>query len=231
MLTLVATPIGNLGDITLRALQALKEADIVASEDTRKTGILLKHFEISKPQLSFHSFNERRAGEKILQYLSEGKRVALVTDAGTPGIADPGYSIVRRALDAGLPCTMVPGPTALIMAIVLSGLPAHSFTFLGFPPRKPGPLRRFFEAESSSQHTLVLYESPHRIIGSLRIALEVLGDRSASLSNDLTKKFESVWRGPLSSLLNQVEQSKVRGEYVLVIAGTGREGAAEECDE
>src|SRR5579863_5904593 len=144
MLYLVATPIGNLNDITLRALETLRAADYVASEDTRKTGLLLKHFDIHKPQIAFHEHNEDRAGERILALLAEGKHVALVTDAGTPGIADPGYTLVRKAIDAGLSLTMAPGPTGLIMALVLSGLPVHSFTFRGFPPRKPGPRKRFF---------------------------------------------------------------------------------------
>lgn len=138
MLFLVATPIGNLSDISLRALETLREVDMVASEDTRKTGMLLKRFEISRPLMSFHEHNEERASERIVEMLRAGKKVALVTDAGTPGIADPGYRIVRKAIDAELPVTMIPGPTGLVMALVLSGLAVHSFTFRGFPPRKPG---------------------------------------------------------------------------------------------
>ena len=134
MLSLVATPIGNLNDITLRALETLREADFVASEDTRKTGLLLKHFDIKKPQIAFHEHNESRAGERIAALLAEGKHVAVVTDAGTPGIADPGFTLVRSAIAAGVEFTMIPGPTGLIMALVLSGLPVHSFTFRGFPP-------------------------------------------------------------------------------------------------
>ena len=138
MLYLVATPIGNLADITLRALETLREVDFVASEDTRKTGRLLKHFEIKKPQISFHEHNEQKAGAKIVQLLEGGLSVALVSDAGTPGIADPGYTLVRQAIERELLYTMIPGPSALIMALVLSGLPSHSFTFRGFPPRKQG---------------------------------------------------------------------------------------------
>src|SRR6266851_3031563 len=147
MLYLVATPIGNLNDITLRALTTLREVDYVASEDTRKTGLLLKHFEISRPQIAFHEHNEQQAGQRIEDLLAQGKSVALVTDAGTPGIADPGFTLVRRALQAGLEVTMIPGPTAFVMALVLSGLPVHSFTFRGFPPRKLGARRRFFEVD------------------------------------------------------------------------------------
>ncbi len=139
MLTLVATPIGNLGDITLRALEALRAADVIASEDTRKTGLLLKHFDIRKPQIAYHEHNEAQASERLLALLQQGKSVALVTNAGTPGISDPGFTLVRKAIEAQIAVTMAPGPAALIMALVLSGLPVHSFTFRGFPPRKPAP--------------------------------------------------------------------------------------------
>ena len=219
MLYLVATPIGNLGDITLRALETLREVDLIASEDTRKTGRLLKHFDIHKPQISFHEHNEARAGERILARLKEGQSVALVTNAGTPGIADPGFTLVRRAVQAGLPVTMIPGPAALIMALVLSGLPVHSFTFRGFPPRKPGKRRRFLETDRQSPHTLIFYESPYRLEAFLQDALEVFGDRPAALANDLTKRYERVWRGSLSSLLATVRETPPRGEYIVVIAG------------
>ncbi len=223
MLYLVATPIGNLGDITARALEVLRDVDMVASEDTRKTGLLLKHFGIRKPMISFHEHNEAQAGERILAMLREGRSVAIVTDAGTPGISDPGYSIVRRAIDAGLPLTMAPGPTAFVMALVLSGLPAHSFTFRGFPPRKPGPRRRFLALDRDSPHTLVFYESPYRLAAFLRDALAVYGDRPAALANDLTKLFERIDRGPLSALLAAVEGKKLKGEFVVVIAGADGE--------
>ncbi|HNS39603.1 MAG TPA: 16S rRNA (cytidine(1402)-2'-O)-methyltransferase, partial [Promineifilum sp.] len=147
MLYLVATPIGNLGDITLRALEVLREVDIVASEDTRKTGLLLKHFDIKKPQLAFHEHNEDKAGQRIIALLQEGQSVAIVSDAGTPGVADPGYTLVRKAVDLDLPVTMIPGPSAVIMALVLSGLPSHSFTFRGFPPRKGGKRRTFLQVD------------------------------------------------------------------------------------
>ena len=219
MLYLVATPIGNLGDITLRALETLKQVDVIACEDTRKTGRLLKHFSIQKPLFSFHAYNEEQAGAKILGLLREGQSVALVTNAGTPGIADPGYSIVRRAIDAGLAVSMIPGPTALIMALVLSGLPAHSFTFRGFTPHKATARRKFYAADADSPHTLIYYESPHRLMASLADALAVFGDRRAALANDLTKLFEQVLRGTLSELLAQLAGKTLQGEYVLVIAG------------
>ncbi|GAC1565949.1 MAG: 16S rRNA (cytidine(1402)-2'-O)-methyltransferase [Ktedonobacteraceae bacterium] len=223
MLYLVATPIGNLSDITLRALDILREVDYVASEDTRKTGMLLKHFGISKPQIAFHEYNEKRAGQHIEELLKQGKSVALVTDAGTPGISDPGYTLVRRAIAASLDVTMIPGPTAFVMALVLSGLPVHSFTFRGFAPRKSGPRRRFMEVDKDAPHTLVYYESPYRLAAFLRDALEVFGDREAALANDLTKMFETVERGTISLLLQWVEQQgKLKGELIVVISGVGK---------
>jgi 16S rRNA (cytidine1402-2'-O)-methyltransferase len=232
MLYLVATPIGNLGDITLRALETLRAVDLVASEDTRKTGLLLKHFEISKPQMAFHEHNEDRVGDRVVALLQEGKSVAVVTDAGTPGIADPGYTLVQKAIAADLPFTMIPGPSGLIMAVVLSGLAVHSFTFRGFPPRKPGPRKRFFAIDRNAPHTLVFYESPYRVEATLRDALEVYGDRNAALANDLTKRFEQVQRGPLSRLLQEVAGKTLKGEFILLIAGRERiKGAIEAEDE
>lgn len=219
MLYLVATPIGNLGDISLRALEVLREVDLVASEDTRKTGLLLKHFDINKPQLSFREHNKERAGQKLIQRLQEGQSIALVTDAGTPGISDPGFTLIRRAIEANLPFTMVPGATALIMALVLSGLPTHSFTFRGFPPRKSGKRQNFIKVDAQSPHTLIFYESPHRLVAFLEDALVVLGDRTAVIANDLTKLYETVERGTLSELITYAQQTDLRGEYVVLIEG------------
>jgi 16S rRNA (cytidine1402-2'-O)-methyltransferase len=219
MLYLVATPIGNLNDISLRALETLRTVDMIASEDTRKTGLLLKHFEIHKPQIPFHEHNEQRAGERIEELLKQGKSVAVVTNAGTPGISDPGFTLVRRAVAAEIPVTMIPGPTGLIMALVLSGLPVHSFTFRGFPPRKSAGRRKFMEIDKDAPHTLIFYESPYRVEAFLRDALEIFGDRQAALANDLTKLFEKIERGPLSALLSSIEQTKLKGEYIIAIAG------------
>jgi 16S rRNA (cytidine1402-2'-O)-methyltransferase len=221
MLYLVATPIGNLGDITLRALEILRSVDMVASEDTRKTGFLLKHFDIRKPQMAFQEYNEDRAGERIMGLLAEGKSVAVVTEAGTPGISDPGYTIVQRAIAAGEEVTMIPGASAVVMALVLSGLPVHSFTYRGFPPHKSGPRRRFLEVDRESPHTLIFYESLYRLEAFLGDALAVYGDRPAALAHELTKLHESVVRGRLSELIETLRQSKPRGEYVVVIAGAG----------
>ena len=232
MLYLVATPIGNLNDITMRALSTLREVDIIASEDTRKTGLLLKHFDIARPQIAFHEHNEQRAGQHLEDLLKQGKSVALVTNAGTPGISDPGYTLVRRAINAHIDVTMIPGPTALIMALVLSGLPVHSFTFRGFAPRKSGPRRRFIEIDAASPHTLIFYESPYRLDTFLQDALEVLGDRQAAIANDLTKIFEVVQRGTIASLVQWVEQQpKLKGEFIVVIAGIAKEERSAENEE
>ncbi len=219
MLYLVATPIGNLGDITLRALEILRSVDYVASEDTRKTGLLLKHFEIKKPQIAFHEHNEEKAGQRIIALLEAGQSIAVVSNAGTPGIADPGYTIVRRAIELELPVTMIPGASAVIMALVLSGLPSHGFTFRGFSPRKSGKRRTFLEVDRDSPHTMIFYESPYRLREFLADALAVFGDRPAAVANELTKLFESVKRGSLSELIAQLDEGEPRGEYVVVIAG------------
>ena len=219
MLYLVATPIGNLGDISLRALETLRSVDLIAAEDTRKTGRLLKHHGIDTPQFSYHEHNERQAVERIVGALRGGRSVAVVTNAGTPGVSDPGFTAVRRALEEGLPVTAIPGPTGLIMALVLSGLPLHSFTFRGFAPRKSAARRRFLEVDAESPHTLVFYESQHRLPAFLADALAVYGDRPAALANDLTKLHEQVQRGTVSALLEAVGGKKLLGEFIVVIGG------------
>lgn len=223
-LYLIATPIGNLGDISARAVETLHAVDVVASEDTRHTGRLLQHLGVRKPQLSYHEHNEPQAVERILGFLRSGQSVAVVSDAGTPGISDPGFTLVRRAVAEEMPVTLIPGPSALIMALVLSGLPTHAFTYRGFPPRKSGARRRFLGVDVASPHTLVFYESPYRVAALLEDALAVYGDRRAALANDLTKIFERVDRGTLSALLAQVQGKSLKGEYVLVIEGAA-EGA------
>lgn len=219
MLYLVATPIGNLGDITLRALEVLRSVDLIASEDTRKTSILLRHYDIHKPQKSYHAFNEAKAVPKLVEMLLAGQSIAVVTSAGTPGISDPGYSLVQAAIAHEIPVTAIPGPSAVVLALILSGLPAHSFTYKGFPPRKSGARRRYIAEEKDSHHTLIFYESPHRIQAFLEDALTELGDRSGALANDLTKMFESVQRGRLTELLEKLKEETPRGEYTVVIEG------------
>ena len=218
-LYLVATPIGNLADMSLRGIETLKSVELIASEDTRKTGVLLHHYGITTRQASFYEHNERAAGARILAVLQRGKSVALVTSAGTPGISDPGFTLVREAIQGGISVTMIPGPSAVVIALVLSGLPVHSFTFRGFPPRKSGPRRRFFEVDCDSPHTLVFYESPHRLVATLRDALAVFGDRVSAVANDLTKRFEAVDRGTLSEIVSRLSETEPRGEYTVVIAG------------
>lgn len=226
MLYLVATPIGHLGDISQRALDTLRTVDIIASEDTRHTGLMLKRFEIDKPQLSFHEHNEQRAVGRIVEMLHGGQTVALVSDAGTPGISDPGFTLVRRCIEENLPFSMIPGPSAFVMALVLSGLPSHAFTFRGFAPRKSGARKRFLAIDQLSPHTLIFYESPYRVKELMEDALAVYGERRAALANDLTKMFERVDRGTLSELIAVIDKQPIRGEYVLVIEG--QNGRAEE---
>jgi len=231
MLYLVSTPIGNLGDMSARAIEVLGQVDLIASEDTRKTGRLLQRFAIDTPQVPFHEHNEQAMVEQLISQLRRGRSIAVVTDAGTPGIADPGYSIVRRALDEDIEITMVPGPAAFVMAIVLSGLPVHSFCFRGFTPHKRSARRRFFEADVGIPYTLIYYESPHRLLKSLNDALEVFGDRRAALANDLSKLYELMLRGRLSELIEAVEQRPIQGEWVLVIAGTDDRVRDEQADD
>lgn len=193
--------------------------DWVVSEDTRKTGFLLKHFEISKPQISFREDNEQRTLPRVLALLLEGKSIALVTDAGTPGISDPGFILVRAALENEIALVSIPGPTALIPALILSGLPVHSFTFRGFPPHKRGPRIRFLKVDEESPHTLIFYESPYRLKDFIIDALEVYGNRRAAVANDLTKFYETIHRGTLQELIEILGQQELKGEYVVVIEG------------
>ena len=221
MLYLVSTPIGNLGDMTQRAIDTLQAADVVISEDTRKTGFLLNHFGIKKPQLVFREDNEKKVLPRIMELLEEGKNLALVTDAGTPAVSDPGFILIRKALEQGVEISAIPGPTALIMALVLSGLPVHSFTFRGFSPRKGGPRRRWLQVDALSPHTLIFYESPYRLAAFLEDALAVYGDRPCAVANDLTKKFEMVLRGTISEMIATFKENPPRGEYTVVIGGAG----------
>lgn len=219
MLYLIATPIGNLADISLRAIEALKTVDLIVSEDTRKTSILLKHYDINKPQVALNEFNERKVVVRLVERLQQGETIAMVTDAGTPGISDPGYLLARMAIDAEIEMTAVPGACAAIVALTLSGLPAHSFTFRGFPPNKEGPRKRFLTADLNSPYTLIFYESPYRLVAFLNNAIEIFGDRQACIANDLTKKFEQVLRGSLSEVSRAVQEKQIRGEYCVCIAG------------
>lgn len=219
MIYLVSTPIGNLSDITQRALDTLKSVDVIASEDTRHTGMLLKHFGIETPQIPFHEHNELQSLERIAGMVQQGKSIALVTDAGTPAISDPGYRLVDRAIRSGWKVFPIPGPTAFVAALVVSGLPVHSFTFRGFPPPKAKARCRFLAADKNSPYTLIYYESPFRIRQFLVDAFETLGDRQAAVANDLTKFYEAVHRGTLSALAEQYRSINPKGEFTVVIHG------------
>jgi 16S rRNA (cytidine1402-2'-O)-methyltransferase len=218
-LYLVATPIGNLEDITLRALRTLQECDVIAAEDTRRTGQLLKHFGISKPLVSYFQFNEARRTEEILQRLGRGEKVALVTDAGSPGISDPGQRVVCAALAKRFRVEVVPGPCALIAALTGSGLPSEEFHYIGFLPHKSGQRRKKLESVRPFEGTLVLYESPYRIEKLLVELNEVFPERQIVLARELTKKFEEFLRGKASELLERRQQQTWKGEFVVLVQG------------
>jgi 16S rRNA (cytidine1402-2'-O)-methyltransferase len=220
-LYLVATPIGNLEDITLRALRTLKECDLVAAEDTRRTGQLLKWLGISKPMLSYFQFNEARRSGELVARLSRGEKIALVTDAGTPGISDPGQRVVRAVLAAGLRVESVPGPTALIAALTSSGLATDEFHFIGFLPHKSGQRRRRLEELKLINATLVLYESPYRIQKLLVELSEIFPERQVVLARELTKKFEEFLRGEPNQLLAATANRTLKGEFVVMIGTQG----------
>ncbi|MFO7870845.1 MAG: 16S rRNA (cytidine(1402)-2'-O)-methyltransferase [Kiritimatiellia bacterium] len=222
MLYVIATPIGNLGDMTFRAVDVLKQADVVACEDTRRTRALLSYFEINRPgvMLSCREGVEARAAAKVLEYLRSGRNVALCSDAGYPGISDPGYRLVSAATAEGIDPVVIPGASAVPAALIASGLPSSSYTFKGYPPRKKGPAFRFFKEEANTKHTLVVFESPMRVAKTLKTALEALGDRRAAVCAELTKKFEKTTRDYLSELAGAFEGRKVKGEVTLVIAGS-----------
>lgn len=217
-LYLVATPIGNIEDITLRALRVLRECDVIAAEDTRHTGQLLKQFEISRPMISTFAFNEAKRSEEIIERLRRGEKVALVTDAGSPGISDPGERVVRAARTANLRVESVPGPCALIAALTASGLPTEEFHFVGFLPHKSGQRRRRLEELVPIPGTLVLYESPYRVGRLLGELNEVFPARRIVLARELTKKFEEFVNGTPAELLAWTERKSVKGEFVVLIA-------------
>jgi 16S rRNA (cytidine1402-2'-O)-methyltransferase len=216
-LYLVATPIGNLEDITLRALRTLKECDVIAAEDTRHSGQLLKHFEISKPLISYFQFNEAKRSEQIIERLKRGEKVALITDAGTPGISDPGERVVKAVIAAGLRVEAVPGPSALVAALTASGLSTDEFHFVGFLPHKSGQRRAQLEKLQSIPGTLVLYESPHRIERLLGELSEVFPERQIVLARELTKKFEEFLRGTPAEIMAAIGERTLKGEFVAII--------------
>ena len=218
-LWLVPTPIGNLADITLRALDVLRTADLILAEDTRTSGKLLKHYDISAPMRSYHMHNEHKAVAKIADELTQGKKIALISDAGSPGISDPGFLLVRSCVEQQIPVYALPGATALIPALTLSGLPSERFVFEGFLPQKKGRQTRL-NALAEENRTMIFYESPHRIVKTLTQLGNVLGkDRKASASREITKKFEETVRGSLASLEEHFTEHPPKGEFVLIVEG------------
>lgn len=216
-LYVVATPLGNLEDVTLRALRVLKEVAVIACEDTRRTRILLSHFGIHVPVTSYFEHNKLRKGARLIETLEHGQSVALVTDAGTPGISDPGFLLVKQAREAGVPVVPVPGPSAVVTALSAAGVPADRFVFDGFLPVKPGRRVHRLEALRDLEMTVVCYESPHRILAALDAIAQVFGEREIVVARELTKQFEEIVRGPAATLKARFEAGPVRGEFTLII--------------
>ena len=223
-LYLVATPIGNLEDITLRAIRVLNECDVIAAEDTRRTGLLLKHLDVTKPMISYHAHNEARRTREIVERLGRGEKIALVSDAGSPGISDPGERVVKAALAAGFRVEAVPGACALVTGLTASGLPADEFHFVGFLPHKSGQRRNRLEKLKEVPGTLVLYESPYRIEKLLNELNDIVPDRNVALARELTKKFEEFLRGTAGELLEQIKNRSLKGEFVVLIGGKDEAG-------
>lgn len=218
-LYLCATPIGNLQDITLRVLETLKSVDLVACEDTRKTLQLLNHFSITKPVTSYYEHNKMTKGDVIIQHLKDGQNVALVSDAGMPGVSDPGWDLVQQCLAEDIPFTVLPGAVAAVTGLVLSGLPTSRFSFEGFVPRQKKERKLFFEALLREERTMIFYESPHRLEDTLETMAEIFPDRPMAAARELTKKFEEIVRGTPSEVLAHFEAEGIRGEFVLLLHG------------
>ena len=221
-LTLVATPIGNLGDITYRAVEILKSVDVVLAEDTRHSRRLLNHYAVTTPLLPYHDHNEAKVTPSIIERLRRGDNVALVTDAGTPGISDPGFYLVRAAVEAGVAVTMAPGASSVLPALVLSGFPCESFVFGGFTPRKPGELARAISALEHEPRTAVFLVSPHQLRKVLGVLAAQLPDRAIAVARELTKLHEEVARGTAAEVVDHFAKGAVRGELVLVVKGVGK---------
>lgn len=232
-LYLVPTPVGNLEDITMRALRILKEADLVLAEDTRTSGILLKHFDIHVPMQSYHKFNEHQTVQHVVERLKAGSRVAVVSDAGTPGISDPGFLVAREAIQAGIEVITLPGATAFVPALVSSGLPCDKFCFEGFLPQKKGRASRL-EQLRGEERTVIFYESPHRIVKTLQQFVEVFGaERRVSVCREISKLHEESVRGTLEEVLKHFEEHEPKGEFVIVLGGCNplQQSASAEGDE
>lgn len=219
VLYVVSTPIGNLEDITLRAIRTLRKVNLIAAEDTRHTRQLLAHFDIHTPITSFFEGNQLRKGEKLISRLKGGDNLALVSDAGTPTVSDPGYQLVVRCIEAEIPVVPIPGVSACIAAASVAGLPLHNFVFEGFLSPKSGKRKRHLEGLSNERRTLIFYESPHRLIPFLQAVMELFGNRRIAVARELTKKFEEVFRGNVSQAIEKFQGVLPRGEFTVVIAG------------
>ncbi len=219
MLYVVATPIGNLGDITLRAVEALKSADVIAAEDTRRSGMLLKHLEIKKPFVSYHEHNEAARTLQLVERLARGENIALITDAGTPGLSDPGLRLIRECIKRELPFTIVPGASSILAALIGSGFSTEKFFFGGFLPVKPGQRERELQAAAEREETSIFFESPYRLTKTLAVCIDVMPERQLCVARELTKKFEEFRRGVASELLAHYQAHPPKGEIVLVISG------------
>jgi 16S rRNA (cytidine1402-2'-O)-methyltransferase len=218
MLYVVSTPIGNLGDITLRALDVLKSVDVIAAEDTRHSGMLLKHFEIKKPLLSYHEHNEAMRAAQFVERLAGGENVALITDAGTPGLSDPGARLIRECITRKLPFTIIPGPSSILTALVGSGFSTEKFCFRGFLPIKSGQRERELRTAVDRKETTIFFESPYRLTKTLAACIDIMPDRQLCVARELTKKFEEFRRGAASELLARYEKHPPKGEIVLLIS-------------
>ncbi|MBN2029123.1 16S rRNA (cytidine(1402)-2'-O)-methyltransferase [bacterium] len=217
-LYIVSTPIGNLEDITLRAIRILREVDVIAAEDTRITGFLLKHLNIQTHMESYHDHNKTKKTPLLINWLLRGKSIAIVSDAGTPGISDPAYTLVREAVRSSIKIIPIPGPTAVITGLSISGLPTDRFVFEGFLPPKKGRKNRLAKL-AEEPRTIILYEAPHRLLRTFSDLLDTLGNRTIAVCRELTKKFEEILRGPLTDMINCFENKKIQGEFVLIIQG------------
>jgi 16S rRNA (cytidine1402-2'-O)-methyltransferase len=220
MLYVVATPIGNLADITLRALDILKSADVVAAEDTRRSGMLLKHFGIKKPFISYHEHNEAARTPELVERVAHGENIALITDAGTPGVSDPGLRLIRECIKREVPLTVIPGPSSILTALVGSGFSTEKFSFRGFLPVKSGQRERELRAAAEREETAIFFESPYRLKKTLAACIDLIPERQLCVARELTKKFEEFRRGTASELFSHFQAHPPKGEIVLVISGS-----------
>ena len=219
MLYVVATPIGNLGDMTLRAIEVLKNVDVVAAEDTRHSGLLLKHFGIKKPFVSYHEHNEAARTAELVDRLAQGENIALITDAGTPALSDPGIRLIRECITRELPFTIIPGSSAILIALLGSGFSTDKFSFRGFLPLKSGQRERELRTAAESEETTLFFESPYRLLKTLQACGSIMPERQLCIARELTKKFEEFRRGTAAELLAHYETHRVKGEIVLIVSG------------